>query len=133
MGRTTFAAAAAAVVLAAASPATSAGEPRSSATESIARSLLVRYFDAIRANDKRAACALYRIPECGTRTPFDLASYDLGELQRLHPPAQGDWAALVYLFPPAPEAKIPRPVTVAIAVVTCRPTCKITGFYGLDG
>jgi hypothetical protein len=109
-------------------------EPRpAAATRSDARRLLVRYFDAIRDDDKATACALYRVHGCGTRGSFKLQSYELDVLHRLHAPAEGDWAALVYLHAPDPGDVLPRPVAVAIAVVTCRPTCHITGFYGLAG
>ncbi len=73
---------------------------------------------------------MYRIPGCGKRRPFTLASYKLDVLHRVRPPAEGDWAALVFLHAPA-AGNGTHEVAVAISVVTCRRACHITGFYGL--
>jgi hypothetical protein len=99
-----------------------------SRTRTVAQRMLHRYFDAIRADDKQSACRLYRIPGCGDRTSFRLAAYDLGGLHRLQPPADGDWAGVVYLYAPR-RRNGTRDVAVALAVVSCRPACRITGFY----
>jgi hypothetical protein len=71
---------------------------------------------------------MYRIPGCSDRTSFRLAAYELGRLHRLQPPADGDWAGVVYLYA-VRRSEAARDVAVALAVVSCRPACLITGFY----
>jgi hypothetical protein len=88
----------------------------------------VRYFDAIRDDDHATACRIYRIHGCASRKPFGLDSYELGTIEHLIPPAEGDWGSLIYLYAPK-RSNGTRAVAVALAVVTCRPTCHVTGFW----
>jgi len=125
-----------AAILAACGLAASAALPAATAAPSRAgdpgpaRRLLVRYFDAIRDNDKTTACRMYRLPHCADRTPYVLDAYELAVLERLPPPAEGDWGSLVYLYAPR-RTNGTRDVAMAIAVVTCHPGCRITGFWGV--
>jgi len=72
-----------AAILAACGLAASAALPAATAAPSRAgdpgpaRRLLVRYFDAIRDNDKTTACRMYRLPHCADRTPYVLDAYEL--------------------------------------------------------
>ena len=116
------------LTLASALPLTAAGAAASRIDDrAAARRLIVRYLDAIRDDDKTTACRIYRLPTCGDRKPFGLRAYEIAVFQRLHPPAEGDWGSLVYLYA-APRSDGTRDVAVALAVVTCRLTCRISGF-----
>jgi hypothetical protein len=98
------------------------------ATRGVARATLVRYFDAIRDDDHAIACRIYRIPGCAGRKPFGLDAYEIGTFGHLTPPAEGDWGAVIYLYAPR-RSDGTRDVVVALAVVTCRPACRVTGFW----
>jgi hypothetical protein len=107
---------------------TAGGHVHIDTTRTVAQRMLHRYFDAIRDDDKQTVCHIYRIPGCSDRTSFHLAAYELGLVHRLQPPADGDWAGIVYLYA-ARRSNGTRDVAVALAVVSCCPACRITGFY----